>query len=135
MKDIESIKLNSEENDKLKDKLSSTIINSKNKIIKFSNIFNSKKKYIINKLKDKLYNSNDFYFIIFTIIINAFGIYYYLKSLTGCRSTRAFCLYYYTINLIFKIFLDILKASISFSIISIFAYWKFISFYNLLIII
>ena len=141
MKDIESLKLNIDESDKFKDKLVSNkkdklknkdILNEKYKILNIK-IINIIKNIIITKY-NRLKQHLDFYTILI-IIINAYGLYHYLKSLKGCKNSRAFCLHYYTLNKLYKIFFKVLKAGISFSIISVFAYWKLISLSNFILVV
>ena len=128
MNDIESIKLNSEDNDKLKSK---QIFNN----IDDSKEYSSKEQIFINKIIFFIVNNSKYFFFIFILILNIYGINNYLISLKGCKNSRAFCLYHYSLKIMFEIFFYILRASFSFSIISVFAYWKLISFSNYILII
>ena len=132
MKDIESLKLNSDENNILKDK------SKKKKKFKdldeeiiLQDTSNNKKLNFFRKMWNKLKPYNP---LINVILLNMYGVYYYLKSLKGCKNSRAFCLNHYSLGKLIELFGNTLKASISFSIISVFTYWKLISFSNLLII-
>ena len=135
MKDIESIKLNSEEKDKLKNfKINKKILDEEEN--KLSNTCNKKIiLFYINKFYIWLKNNKPYFHLITVIIINIYGLYYYLESLHGCKNSRAFCLYYYSLKELFHIFFYILRASISFSIISVYTFWQLISLSNYLIII
>ena len=135
MKDIESIKLNSEEKDKLRNfKINKKILDEEEN--KLSNTCNKKIiLFYINKFYIWLKNNKPYFHLITVIFINIYGLYYYLESLHGCKNSRAFCLYYYSLKELLHIFFYILRASISFSIISVYTFWKLISFSNYLIII
>ena len=127
MNDIELIQLNKKENENL---FSNTKIKEH-----FSISYINKKLYSkALKLKNKIKINNSSYFIMLAILLNISGLYYYLKSLKGCKNSRAYCLNYYSLGLMVQIFVYILISSISFSIIFIFVIWKLISFSNFLII-
>jgi hypothetical protein len=129
MKDIESIKLNNDENEKLKDKLVQNQKNALYIITKINNIKNG-----IISIFFKLKKFIDYYTIII-IIVNAYGLYNYLQSLNGCKNSRAYCLHYYTLKQLFNIFLFVLKAGISFSIISVLVYWQLVPISHYILII
>ena len=132
MKDMDAIKLKSEEIDDLKYKIdikdNKQFINekdnhNKNKVNKLLSLNQLLKGYFIN-----------FNLIAIAIIINIYGIYYYLKSLTGCKNSRAYCLQYYSMDKVYQIALNVLKSSVSYSIIFILTFWKLIPISNYIII-
>ena len=127
MKDFDSIKLKSDENDDLKKEKSINIfgkyIFDKNKEFKFKNF--------LEKGKILLFN---IYLLPFVILINIYGLISYLYSLIGCKSSRAYCLSYYTNDKIVEIVYYILKASISYSLIFILTFWQLIPFSYFLLI-
>ena len=117
MKDLDSIKLKSEENDNLKDNKGLSFIKKDNfpKINILNNIFQFGVKHFFNI---SLLSS--------VILINIFGLYNYLYSLKGCKNSRAYCLSYYSINKLKEIAINVLKSSISYSLIIILTFWKLI---------
>ena len=127
MKDFDSIKLKSDENDDLKKEKSINIfgkyIFDKNKEFKFKNF--------LEKGKILLFN---IYLLPFVILINIYGLISYLYSLIGCKSSRAYCLSYYTNDKIVEIVYYILKASISYSLIFILTFWQLIPFSYFLLV-
>ncbi len=128
MKDMESIKLNTDENEKHKDKL---ILNKYNTLYIQTNINNIK-----NRIKNIFFKLKSVdYYMLAIIILNAYGIYHYLQSLNGCKNSRAYCLQYYSLKQLFSIFFLVLKAGISFSIISVFVYWELVPMSHYLLII
>ena len=134
MNDIELNQLNIKENEKLFSQ-TKTESNQKKRNYFFLSYTNNKLYNIFLKLKNKIkINNSSFLIMLLTILLNIYGLYYYLKSLKGCKNSRAFCLQYYSLDLMFHIFIYILISSISFSIIFIFSFWNFISFSNFLII-
>ena len=128
MKDIESIKLNSEEDEKFKNNVKCNNINDS---IDCSN----KNKKIFYQIILFIINNHKYFIFLFVLIINMYGLNNYLLSLKGCKNSRAFCLYHYTLKEMFEIFYYILRASFSFSIISVLAYWKLISSSNYFLIV
>ena len=132
MKDTESLRLNPDDSNKLDDKIKKKEKNTdsdEEKIL--SNQQKNEKLELLKKIFNKI---KPIFHITIVIILNIYGIYYYLISLKGCRNSRAYCLHYYSLNHLYKLFYYVLRASISFSIISIYAYWKFITFSNFSII-
>ena len=133
MKDLELINLKSEEdnNNKYNGCLKN---NNKSFILKFCNKNNDSSDLEENNILwfEKLIKP---FFITMTLFINIYGLYNYLKSLKGCKNSRAYCLYYYSLNNIFDIAFKVLRAGISFSIILIFTIWKLIPFSIFLFII
>ena len=125
MKDLDSIKLKSEENDDLKYKSNF----KSNKTDLFIN--NKILKNIIKYVTDNLVN---ICLLTKAILINIYGLYHYLYSLKGCKNSRAYCLHYYSMNKIDEIVVHVLKSGISYSLIFILAYWKLISPSNFFII-
>ena len=127
MKDLDSIKLKSDENDDLKKEKNINIfgkyIFDKNKEFKFKNF--------LEIGKALLFNIN---LLPFVILINIYGLNSYLYSLIGCKSSRAYCLSYYTNDKIVEIVYYILKASISYSLIFILTFWQLLRFSYFLLI-
>ena len=127
MKDLDSIKLKSEENDDLKKEKNIHIfgkyISNKNNVFKFQNF--------IEIGKNLLFNINSLPFV---ILINIYGLNSYLYSLIGCKNSRAYCLSYYNNDKIIEIMHYILKASISYSLIFILTFWQLLRFSYFLLI-
>ena len=127
MKDLDSIKLKSDENDDLKKEKSiynfSKLIFDRNKESNFQNF--------LEIGKNLLFNINTLPFV---ILINIYGLNNYLYSLIGCKSSRAYCLSYYTNDKIVEIVYYVLKASISYSLIFILTFWKLLPFSYFLLI-
>ena len=121
MKDLDSIKLKSEENDELKEFKNFKHI--RECTLKKNKALNSLIQFVLN-------NSINIGLVLFTIIINIYGLYSYLHSLKGCKNSRAYCLSYYSMNKINEIIISIIKASFSYSLIIIVTFWKLISFSN-----
>jgi len=71
---------------------------------------------------------------IFIVIINTYGVYHYLLSLNGCKNSRAKCLRYYSLVLMYNLFFEVLRAGISFSIICVLTFWSLTPISNLLLI-
>ena len=126
MKDLDSIKLKSEENDFSKKEKS---------FYNFEiNPFNNKEFTFQNFLKigiNQLYNIS---LLPLVIIINIYGLNSYLYSLIGCKNSRAYCLSYYSSKKINEIVFYVLKASISYSLIFILTIWRLLSFSYFLLI-
>ena len=72
---------------------------------------------------------------IFITILNTYGLYHYLLSLNGCKSSRAKCLRYYSLVLMYNLFFEVLRAGISFSIICVLAIWRLTHFSNVFLIV
>ena len=125
MKDLDSIKLKSDENDDLKDKDNSHYIRK--------DIF-LKNKVLNNIIKFGKEQSINIFLLLIAILINIYGIYHYLYSLKGCKNSRAYCLSYYSMNKINEIVYDVLRAGFSYSIIITLAFWNLISLSNFFII-
>ena len=127
MKDLDSIKLKSDENDDSKKEKSiynfSKLIFDRNKESKFQNF--------LEIGKNPLFNINTLPFV---ILINIYGLNNYLYSLIGCKSSRAYCLSYYTNDKIVEIVYYVLKASISYSLIFILTFWQLLPFSYFLLI-
>jgi len=71
---------------------------------------------------------------IFVTMVNTYGIYHYLLSLKGCINSRANCLRYYSLVLMYQLFFEVLRAGISFSIICVLVIWRLTHFSNLFLI-
>ena len=102
--------------------------------------YNERLSYVFSKLAYTIFNnikSNLTKIIssIIIVIINAYGIYHYLLSLKGCQNSRANCLRYYSLVLMYDLFFEVLRAGISFSIICVMAFWRLTHFTNLFLII
>ena len=127
MKDLDSIKLKSDENDDLKKEKSIYNLRKnlfdKNKEFKYQNLLEIGKNQIFNISRLPL-----------VILINIYGFNSYLYSLIGCKNSRAYCLSYYSNDKIMEIVSYILRASISYSIIFILTFWKLIPFSYFLLI-
>ena len=121
MKDLDSIKLKSEENDELKEFKNFKHI--RECTLKKNKALNILIQFVLN-------NSINIGLVLITIIINIYGLYSYLHSLKGCKNSRAYCLSYYSMNKINEIIISIIKASFSYSLIIIVTFWKLISFSN-----
>ena len=123
MKDLDSIKLKTEENDELKNEKINKNLKTKLYKAKDSN-------KLLNFLQYGRYliiNYNNM-FLSIAILINIYGLYNYLYSLKGCKNSRAYCLSYYSMKKINEIVYYILRASISYSIIFILTFWKLLPF-------
>ena len=117
MKDLDSIKLKSEEGDELKsdkDSKSSDINLSNNDTVldELMNLFQFRAQIVKYSI------------ICLVLIINIYGLNSYLYSLKGCKNSRAYCLSYYSMAKINEMVVEILKSSISYSLIFILAFWK-----------
>ena len=117
MKDLDSIKLKSEEGDELKsdkDSKSSDINLSNNDTVldELMNLFQFRAQIVKYSI------------ICLVLIINIYGLNSYLYSLKGCKNSRAYCLSYYSMAKIKEMVEDILKSSICYSLIFILAFWK-----------
>ena len=118
MKDLDLVKLKSEENDDLKDS---------------NNLKYSRKISFLKKLLNKFPKINialliNIFIFSLAILINIYGLYNYFYSLNGCKNSRAYCLKYYSMKRINEIIIYVLKAGISYSIIFVLAFWNLISF-------
>ena len=124
MKDLDLVKLKSEENDDLKES---------------NNIKYSGKNLFIKKFLNNLPKINsapliNIFILLLAILINIYGLYYYFYSLKGCKNSRAYCLHYYSMEKINEIIWYVLKAGISYSIIVVLTFWNLISFSIFLVI-
>ena len=118
MKDLDLVKLKSEENDDLKD---------------LNNLEYSRKNLFPKKLLNKFPKINiahliNIFILSSAILINIYGLFNYFYSLKGCKNSRAYCLKYYSMKRVNEIIIYVLKAGISYSIIFVLAFWSLISF-------
>ena len=113
MKDLDSIKLKSEENDELKNK--NNIKPIRKDLFHNNKVFNNLIKYG----KD---NSVNICLLTIAILINIYGLYSYLYSLKGCKNSRAYCLHYYSMEKINEIITNVLRTGISYSLIFILSF-------------
>ena len=126
MKDLDSIKLKSEEND---------ISKKEKSFYNFEiNLFNNKAITFQNFLKNGINQLYNISLLPLVIIINIYGLNCYLSSLIGCKNSRAFCLSYYSSKKINEIVSYVLKASFSYSLIFTLTFWRLLYFSYFLLI-
>ena len=122
MKDLDSIKLKSEENDVSKKEKSFYDLEL--------NLFKNKTTTFQNFLKNGINQLYNISLLPLVIIINIYGLNCYLSSLIGCKNSRAYCLSYYSSKIINEIIAYVLKASFTYSIIFTLTFWRL--FFNLI---